>query len=383
MPADPSSWPASGAWRRGDPLGGRRLVELGVNLGLEAGGQLGGSAPITMAYEAFGELNATASNAVLVLHALTGDSHVTGEAGDGHPTPGWWRGVVGPGLAIDTDRFFVVAPNVLGGCQGSHGPSSLAPDAKPLGSRFPVLTPRDQVAAEAFLADALGIERFAAVVGGSMGGMRALEWAISYPHRVARLGVLSCGAVASAEQIALCSTQIAAITSSPGFAGGDYYDQPDGEGPAAAMGVARRLGHISYRSAEELGQRFGNDPQGSEDPLRGGRFAVESYLEHHAAKLARRFDANSYVILSRSMNLHDVGRGRGGVAEALAAIKAPTVVVGFSTDRLYPLAEQVALAQGIPGAGEVVTVRSPFGHDAFLLEDGPVGVALSRLLADA
>ena len=383
MSANSSTWPASGAWQLGDSLGNRRLVELGVNLGLEAGGQLGGAAPITMAYEAWGELNADASNAVLVLHALTGDSHATGEAGEGHPTPGWWRGIIGPGLAIDTERFFVVAPNVLGGCQGSQGPSSTAPDGRPFGSRFPVLTPRDQVTAEAFLADALGIERFAAVVGGSMGGMRALEWAISYPERVGRLGVLSCGAVASAEQIALCSTQIAAITSSAGFAGGDYYDLPDGQGPAAAMGVARRLGHISYRTAEELSQRFGNDAQDEEDVLRGGRFAVESYLEHHAAKLANRFDANSYVVLSRSMNLHDVGRGRGGVASALGSITAPTVVVGFSTDRLYPLSEQVALAKAIPTADEVVTVRSPFGHDAFLLEDGPVGTALGRLLADA
>jgi homoserine O-acetyltransferase len=211
--------PAAAGWRAGDPGGRRRFVDLPGPLPLEAGGTL---PAVRLAYETWGALSPSRDNAVLICHALTGDSHVAGPAGPGHPTSGWWDAVVGPGKALDTDRWFVVAPNVLGGCQGSTGPSSAAPDGRPWGSRFPFLTIRDQVAAEASLADALGVGRWAAVLGGSMGGMRALEWAATYPSRVAALLVLAAPAQASAEQIAWSSPQLHAVRSDPCWHGGDY-----------------------------------------------------------------------------------------------------------------------------------------------------------------
>ncbi len=259
---------------------------------------------------------------MLVLHALTMDSHATGPAEPGHLHPGWWDGVIGPGAPLDTDRWFVVCPNVLGGCQGTTGPASDAPDGKPYGSRFPRITIRDQVAVEAALADELGIDRWHAVVGGSMGGMRVLEWAVGYPQRVARAIVVSVGAFATAEQIGLCNVQIRAVKSDPNWRGGDYYDAAPGDGPHVGLGIARGIGQISYRSEIELDERFGREPQDGEDPFAGGRYAVESYLEHHGELLVRRFDANTYVVLSEAMNHHDVGRDRGGIAAALATVEA-------------------------------------------------------------
>jgi homoserine O-acetyltransferase len=353
-------------------------VSLPDPLGLEAGGELPG---VRIAYETWGELNADASNAVLVLHALTGDSHVAGPAGDGHPTPGWWDALVGPGRALDPARWFVVAPNVVGGCQGSTGPSSTGPDGRAWGSRFPLVTTRDAVAAEAVLADALGIARWACVVGGSMGGMRALEWAATEPDRVERLFLLASPAAASADQIGWAAPQLAAIRSDPGWRDGDYHAAPPGEGPHRGLGIARRMAHLSYRSAFELDERFGRDAQPGEDPWNGGRYAVESYLDHHARKLVHRFDAASYVRLTEMMNAHDVGRDRGGVAAGLGRVTARTMVAGVSSDRLYPLEQQAALAAGIPGAGALRVIDSPYGHDGFLIEAPTVGGLLRELLA--
>ena len=206
-------------------------------------------------------------NAVLVLHALTGDSHVTGPAGHGHPTAGWWASMVGPGAPIDTDRWFVVAPNVLGGCQGSTGPASLAPDGRPWGGRFPLLTVRDQVAAEIRLADLLGIDAWALVIGGSLGGLRVLEWAASAPERVDAIAAIATAAQTSGDQIAGFHTQIAAVRADPRYRDGDYYDAADGEGPHVGLGLARQIAHQTYRSAVELDQRFGRIPQGGEEPL--------------------------------------------------------------------------------------------------------------------
>jgi homoserine O-acetyltransferase len=364
--------PATGAWREADPPGRRQWVRLDRPLPLERGGEL---PAVQLAYETWGTLAPDRSNAVLVLHALTGDSHVAGPAGPGHPTAGWWDSLVQPGV-IDPARFFVVAPNVVGGCQGSTGPSSPAPDGRPWGSRFPALTVRDQVAAEVALADALGIDRWAAVVGGSMGGMRALEWAVSVPDRVESLLLLACPAQSSADQIAWTYPQLHAIRSDPGWHGGDYHHLPPGEGPHRGLGIARRIAHITYRSEVELSSRFGRDPQGD------GRFAVESYLDHHAAKLVRRFDAGSYVVLAEAMNSHDVGRGRGGVAAALRRVTAATVVGGVTTDRLYPLAQQRELAAGIPSAGEPRVIDSPYGHDAFLIETEQIAGMVRELLTD-
>jgi homoserine O-acetyltransferase len=369
--------PASSAWRAGDPPGNRQFVTLPGTLPLEAGGAL---PAVRLAYETWGTPAPDRANAVLVLHALTGDSHVTGPAGPGHPMPGWWRELIGPGRALDTGRWYVVAPNVLGGCQGSTGPASPAPDARPWGSRFPFLTIRDQVAAEAHLADVLGIPQWTAVIGGSMGGMRALEWAVSFPERVRTLLLLACSAAASADQIGWTVPQLHAIRADPGWRGGDYHDAAPGTGPHRGLGIARRIAHLTYRSEPELDARFGRDHQDGEDPWRGGRYAIESYLDHHADKLVWRFDAGSYVRLTEAMNSHDVGRGRGGIAAALRRVTADTVVVGIDSDRLYPLVQQHQLAAGIPTADQVRVVTSPHGHDAFLVEAGQVAACLAELL---
>ncbi|MFE7052786.1 homoserine O-acetyltransferase [Streptomyces californicus] len=372
--------PASGGRREGDPPGRRRWAAIGDPLPLESGVRLPG---VRLAYETWGQRAADGSNAVLVLHALTGDSHVAGPAGPGHPTPGWWDALVGPGRPLDTERWFVVAPNVLGGCGGSTGPSSPGPDGAPWGSRFPRLSVRDQVAAEAALADALGIDRWAAVVGGSMGGMRALEWAVGRPERTGALLVLAAPAAASAEQIAWGTVQTGAIRSDPGWRGGDYHGAAPGDGPHRGLGQARRIAHITYRSEPELAARFGRDPQPGEDPTRGGRYRVESYLDHHAAKLVARFDAGSYVTLTEAMNGHDVGRGRGGIARALLRAELPALVAGVDSDRLYPPAQQELLAELLPGADGARTVVSPCGHDGFLVETEQVGALVRELLARA
>jgi homoserine O-acetyltransferase len=372
-----ASPPVTGAWREGDHPGRRRFAEIG-ELSLESGQRL---PAVRVAYETWGRLSAAGDNAVLVLHALTGDSHVVGEAGPGHPSAGWWQGLIGPGRALDTDRWFVVAPNVLGGCQGSTGPSSTAPDGRPWGSRFPFITVRDQVAAEVALADRLGIGRWGLVVGGSMGGMRALEWAVGEPSRVERLLVLASGAYATGDQIAWCAPQLAAIEADPGFSDGDYYDQSPGRGPHLGLGIARRIAHTTYRSGAELNLRFGRKPQHGEHPLAGGgRYAVESYLDHHAEKLVSRFDANSYRVLTQAMNSHDVGRGRGGTVAALHRVTARTAVVAVDSDRLYPVELNREIADAVPGCHELVVIGSPYGHDSFLIETAEVAAVLTDLL---
>jgi homoserine O-acetyltransferase len=371
--------PVSGAWHEADSPGDRLFADLG-EMRLETGGVL---PSVRVAYETWGRLSAARDNAVLVLHALTGDSHVVGASGPGHPTAGWWEGMVGPGRPIDTDRWFVVVPNVLGGCQGTTGPASAAPDGSPWGSRFPFITVRDQVSMESMLADALGIRRWGLVLGGSMGGMRALEWAVSYPQRVERLLVLACGAYATGDQIAWCAPQVTAIRCDPGFAGGDYYDRPAGTGPHVGLGIARRIAHTTYRAGNEINARFGRAYQSGENPLGGqGRFAVESYLDHHADKLVRRFDAGSYVVLTEAMNSHDVGRGRGGVARALRRVSARTAVVSIDSDRLYPPALGHEVAEGIPGCRPLRLIHSDFGHDGFLVETAAVGEVVGELLGE-
>jgi homoserine O-acetyltransferase len=366
------------AWLPAGQPGRRRFAELFSDspLVLELGGRL---SPVTVAYETWGSPAPDGRNAVLIEHALTGDSHVAGRAGPGHPTAGWWDGLIGPGKAISTDRWWVVCANVLGGCRGTTGPASLAPDGRPWGSRFPDITVRDQVAVEEALAQSLGVRRWAAVIGGSMGGMRALEWAATYPRRVERLIVVATAAAASAEQLALTAVQAHAIRSDPNFAGGDYYG---GAGPAAGLGLARRIGHISYRSEAELAHRFGRRPQAEEDPFRRGRYAVESYLDHHAAKLTGRFDANSYLVLSRAMDHHDVGRGRGGLAAALSAVQARSTVIAINTDRLFPPYQQEQLAALLGDLRALEVVQSLYGHDGFLIEIEQVGKLIAEALED-
>lgn len=371
--------PYPGVWLPGDDAGQRHfaVVQPGEGDGffLEGGGQL---AEVTVAYEVWGELDAASSNGVLVLHALTGDSHATGPAAPGHVLDGWWDGLIGPGAPIDTDRYCVVCPNVLGGCSGTTGPASAAPDGDPFGSRFPVITIRDQVAVEAALARSLGIETWAAVIGGSMGGMRVLEWCVDQPDRVARAVVLSVGAAASADQIALCSLQVRTIRSDPAFNGGDYY-RTAGR-PVDGLSIARGIGQYSYRTATEFEDRFWHAPQEEEAPLKGGRYAIDSYLQHQGEKLAHRFDPNSYILLSEAMNHHDIGRARGGTAQALRRVTAEVTVAGIASDRLYPLTQQEDLARQMPGRPEVHVIESEAGHDGFLLEIEQVGEVMAAAL---
>jgi len=338
---------------------------------------------VSIAVQRWGELSPNRDNVVVVLHALTGDSHITGPAGPGHPTPGWWDGVAGPGAPIDTGRWCAVATNVLGGCRGSTGPSSLARDGRPWGSRFPLITVRDQVNADVAALAALGIGEVAAVVGGSMGGARALEWMIGYPDRVRAALVLAVGPRATADQIGTQSTQIATIKADPDWQGGDYHGT--GRSPDAGLQLARRFAHLTYRGETELDTRFGNagqaTPDGREDPLTGGRYAVQSYLEHQGSKLIRRFDAGSYVTLTETLSNHDVGRGRGGVAAALRSCPVPTVVGGITSDRLYPLRLQQELADLLPGCAGLKVVESIYGHDGFLIETEAVGQLIRETLA--
>lgn len=374
--------PATGAWQDGDPAGERHFAWLGA-FTTERGDTL---PHMRVAFETWGELNAQRSNAVLVLHAFTGDSHVRGAAGPGHPTAGWWEDIVGPGCAVDTDELYVVAPNILGGCQGSTGPASIHPDGDPWASRFPYVTARDQVDAQRLLADHLGIERWHAVVGGSMGGMHALEWAATHPDRVDRLAVIAAPPSNTADQIALNSTQLEAIGIDPKFSGGEYYDAGPGDGPHRGLALARRMAMLNYRGIVELNTRFQRSWQSNVSPLgHGGRFAVESYLDFHGNKFTRRFDANTYIRLVEAMDSHDVGRDRGGIEDALARVTARTLVVGIDTDRLFPIEGQHQIARGIPTTihgDDAIVITSDFGHDGFLIETDVLGHHLRTLMAE-
>jgi len=371
---------ATGAWRDGDPAGERLFAALG-NLNLEGGKTLHQT---RLAYETWGTLNKDSSNAVLVLHALTGDSHAVGKASKEHPTEGWWSDLIGPGLYLDTNKYFIVAPNILGGCQGSTGPSSLDKSGKEYGSRFPYLTIRDQVLAQVALSDYLGVNTWHAIIGGSMGGMHVLEWAIDYPERVKRIAVIAAPAVSGADQIALNSVQIEAIKSDPNFHKGNYYDAKAGLGPHAGLALARRMALLNYRSPSELNQRFDRTWQSDINPLGdGGRFAVVSYLDFHGNKFTRRFDANSYICLVEAMNSHDVGRGRKSVKAALGKIKAKALVIGIDSDRLFPIENQRLIAEHIGSelvGGKLHTIESEYGHDGFLIEHEKVGPLLAKLL---
>ncbi|WP_440711054.1 homoserine O-acetyltransferase MetX [Herbiconiux sp. YIM B11900] len=373
--------PASGAWRVGDPVGRRRFAEIG-----DFTFQSGEVVPrARIAYQTYGTLSPERDNAILVLHALTGDSNLIHPAEPGHPTDGWWPGLVGPGLPLDTDRWFIVAPNMLGGCQGSTGPSSIAPDAVEWGARFPFTTIADQVVAQHALAHAIGIEHWFAVVGGSMGGMQVLEWAVRYPDEMDRVAIIAAPAMSSADQIALNSVQVQVIRADPFFQDGQYYDAPDGEGPHQGLALARRMALLNYRSPSELNDRFQRSWQSGISPLGGGgRFAVESYLDFHGNKFTRRFDANTYITLVEAMNSHDIGRGRAGVIAALESVQAKALIVGIDSDRLFPVGDQELIAAHVPGnidGTRPIVIESKFGHDGFLIEFDLVGREISRLLA--
>ena len=370
--------PITGAWRDGDHPGNRRFAQIG-DLTLDTGEVLPRA---RIAYETWGTPNADFSNAVLIIHSLTADSHLVGPAGPGHATDGWWNTVVGDGLAVDTRKWFVVCPNTLGGCQGSTGPSTVTSDGREWGSRFPYLTVRDQTRALTKLADELGVTRWAAVIGGSAAGMSALEYAVTQPDAVERLGLLATTAVTSADQISLNAIQMEAIRMDPLFNGGDFYDQD--EGPFRGLALARRMAMMSYRAPAEFNDRFDRAWQSEISPLgNGGRFAVESYLDFHGNKFTRRFDANSYISLVEAMNSHDISRDRGSVQDVLATVTAKALVVGIDSDRCFPLEQQIALAEHLPnhlGGRDAFVMSSPFGHDAFLIDDETTGSLLRQLL---
>ena len=379
--------PVTGAWRPGDPPGHRRFIELrdGRPFTLEGGASLSG---VTLAYETWGELSPAADNAVLVCHALTGDSHVRGEPGDGHPSEGWWHEVVGPGLGIDTDRHFVVCVNALGGCQGTTGPASDDPaTGRPYGSTFPTVTTRDLVRSQAAVADHLGIDRWLAVVGGSMGGMQVLEWGVMYPHRTRALAPIATTLAASAQQVAWSAIGRTALALDPRFRGGDYYDAEPGDGPFAGLAIARSIAQVTYRSSEVFDDRFRRelfDPRA----LYGkwDRFQVESYLDHHGEKLVRRFDANSYLVLNRVMDLHDLARDRGSMGQAVRRLAhLPCLTVSISSDTLYPPHQQVEIRDAVRATGgrcDHHEIQSPDGHDGFLLAQREVGTFLDVFLRE-
>ena len=380
------SIPATGAWLPGDPPAWRQFVSIcsGRCFALEGGGRL---EEITLAYETWGTLDATASNAILVCHAITGDGHAAGESGPGQPTPGWWNGLIGPGKALDTDHYFLVCANIIGGCQGSTGPASPHPeDGKPYGPRFPVVSMRDIVRTQALLADHLGVERWLSVVGGSMGGMQALEWAVMYPERLTSMVLLATTAAASPLQIGWSEVGRLAVAQDPKWNDGDYYDAEPGEGPHQGLMLGRRIAQIHYRSDVSFTDRFGRASVDHLDQFHlWDRFQIESYLDHHGRKLARRFDANSYLVLNKAMDLHDVGRGRGGVAEALGRVTCPSLIASIDSDTLYPPRQQVELRDLLRAGGaevEYEMIHSDHGHDGFLMEYAQMDPLLDAFLSD-
>ncbi len=326
-------------------------------------------APVTLAYETWGTLTPTADNVVLICHALTGNAHACDLAAPDDPRAGWWNPLIGPGRVFDTQRYFIICSNILGGCYGSTGPTSPHPaDGRPYGMRFPLVGIPDMVRAQRALLDRLGVQRLAAVAGGSIGGQQALEWAVAYPDFIDRVIVLAAGARLSAQGIALNEIGRRAILSDPRWQGGDYLP---GQGPDSGLAVARMVAMLSYTSAADLEARFGRRPASRSIslPSIGAAYDVESYLQYQAEKLVRRFDANTYLILSRAMDSYDMAEGRGSDEAALARVQASFLAVGTNSDWLFPPAQVRALAEKIQKAGgraRYAEIDSPLGHDAFL-----------------
>ena len=350
-------------------FGAARHVRLPGPFRLDGGAML---AELEIAYETYGALNADASNAILICHALTGDQHVASD----HPRtgkPGWWTRMVGPGKPVDPERHLIVCANVLGSCMGSSGPASIDPaTGERFGMRFPVITIRDMVRAQALLLDHLGIRRLRAVIGGSMGGMQALSWAATYPERVEAAVVIASTARHSAQNIAFHEVGRQAIMADPKWRGGDYYAANDP--PAAGLAVARMAAHITYLSEAGLTEKFGRRLQGRDAKSFGfdADFQVESYLRHQGISFTDRFDANSYLYITRAMDYFDLAEEHGGLlANAFRGSQARFCLISFDTDWLYPTRESRAVVHALNAAGaraSFVELSSPFGHDAFLLD---------------
>ena len=353
-------------------------------LTLQHGSQLG---PVTLAYETWGTLNAEGNNAILIMHALTGSAHAHDVEQPDDPKVAWWNPLIGPGRSFDTSRYFVICSNILGSCYGSTSPSSLDPQTgQPYGMRFPVITIRDMVHAQRQLLEHLGVHQLAMAAGGSIGGLQALEWAVTYPDFVRKLAVVAATPAITAQAIAFSEVERQAIMADPLWQGGDYAPE---QGPTTGLAIARMLAMITYQSEETMELRFGRQPARRPDipsPSRaadmGGRFDVEGYLYHQGASLARRFDANSYLYISRAMDLYDVSEGYPSLESALSRIQAKALFVGIRSDFLFPAAHVRWLAEKVKvlgGDSTYIELDSPHGHDAFLKEWGQMADAFSRV----
>jgi len=327
--------------------------------------------PITVAYETYGELNEDKSNAILVLHALSGDAHAAGYHSEQDKKPGWWDDMIGPDKAFDTNKYFIISSNFLGGCKGTTGPSSVNPETgKPYGISFPVITIEDMVKVQKKLVDFFGIKKLLSVAGGSMGGMQALEWSIQYPEMVQSCVVIASASRLSAQNIAFNEVGRNAIISDPNWNNGNYYD---GENPATGLAIARMIGHITYLSEESMHQKFGRRLQ---DKLKPDfnfdvNFQVESYLRHQGQSFVDRFDANSYLFITKAMDYFDLHQKYGSLAHAFKGSKSKFLFITFSTDWLFPPEELKNTARTLMSLEKEVTycnIDSPYGHDSFLLE---------------
>jgi homoserine O-acetyltransferase len=356
-------------------------------MALDSGERLG---PVTVAYETYGQLNPERSNAILIVHALSGDAHVAGYHTAGETNPGWWDDCIGPGKAFDTNKYFVICSNVIGGCQGSTGPSSTNPmTGKPYGLSFPVITIGDMVRAQARLVDHLGIEKLMAVAGGSMGGMQVLQWAVDYPQRVRAALPIATTARHSPMLIAFSEVGRQAIYADPNWNSGDYYDGPR---PNTGLALARMIGHITYLSEQSMQSKFGRRLEKREhfgfefDP----DFAIESYLQYNGRRFTDRFDANSYLYITKAMDYFDLCNGQGSLVKAFANSGEITyLVISFTSDWLYPTYHAKEMVGALTAAGADVTftdLESTWGHDAFLLEvntmTGLIGDFLERVSAE-
>ena len=380
-----------------------QYVDLPIPLRLDCGRTLH---PVRIAYETYGTLAPARDNAVLVCHALSGDAHAAGVSvaptaastrdgfgaddrdGSAGKNLGWWDGMIGPGKAFDTDRYFVVSTNLLGGCRGTTGPSSTDPaTGKPYGSTFPVITVADMVRAERAFLDVLGIERLAAVAGGSLGGMQAFEWAVLYPDQVGAVVAIASTHALQPQGVAWNAIARSAIMSDPAWQGGHYHGT--GRKPDAGMGVARMVGHITYLSAASLGGKFGRRLQFADDiryTLTEPEFEIENYLRYQADSFVKRFDANTYLYTSRALTYFDLARqyGGGSLTRALRDVAARTLLIAFSSDWLYPPAGSEELAAALRALGKPVemhVIEAPYGHDCFLLEEARQTPIIQRFLA--
>ncbi|MEO5951099.1 MAG: homoserine O-acetyltransferase [Chloroflexia bacterium] len=365
-------------------IGSRRSLILENGLNLESGAFL---PSVDVAYETWGVLNAAGDNAILVCHALTGDAHASGKYSPEDSRLGWWDPLIGPGRAFDTRRFFVVCVNVLGGCQGTTGPSSINPETgKPYGSAFPQVTVRDMVKAQYELLQGIGVTRLAAVAGGSLGGMQVLEWVVTYPELVDAAIPIGTALAHTAQGIAYNLVGREAIALDPDWQRGDYYGT--GRVPVRGLSIARMVGMITYQSEESMRRKFDRErvdasPSAYYDPA--SCFQIESYLYYQGEALVSRFDANSYLTLTRAMDLHDVGYGRGGIDEALRHIphSVRTLVIGIDSDILFPPHHQREIADRLTALNKHATyceIASPWGHDAFLIEYGQLTETITRFL---